>query len=590
MSFIPETTIEEILSRIDIVELISGYIPLKRLGRNYKALCPFHSEKTPSFVVSSERQIYHCFGCSAGGNAIGFLIAYEHLQFPEALEVLAKKAGVALPQRAANTQSPQNQSMVTQLYAINEIAANFYFNQLLSPQGQSALEYLKKRGITKETIQKFKIGYAPSQWDSVLKTLRNKNFPLALIEKAGLIIAKEGGGYYDRFRSRLIIPIFDTKERVVAFGGRVLPAPSSAEGDQGLPKYINCPETPVYSKSKILFGLPAALEAIRLEDAAIIVEGYFDQIMPYQAGIKNIVASCGTALTLEHIRLLKRYSHNVIMLYDADNAGQMATLRSLELLIEEDITVKVISLPKGYDPDSYIRSFSAGKFKELVNQAKDIFEYKLQMLTGRYSPLSIAHKAKIVQEMLPTISKFKNMVLQSAYLRRLAEELKIDEASLLVEMKKNKGSTAGFALKPLLTSLPTERLLVKLMLEEEDLVQSLKEKISPLDFQDKNLSQIVERIFRLFYEGKRIDAKNLLNDFSDSSLSKVICELTASEGPVVVDRQRIISDCIKRLKDDVRKLRQQEIYAKIKAAEAAKDESRLKGLLEEFQCLSRKEG
>lgn len=588
MALIPENTIEDILARVDIVELISGYTPLKRAGKSYKALCPFHSEKTPSFVVNAERQIFHCFGCAAGGNAIGFLMQYERLQFPEAVEALAKKAGVVLAQTSYERQRSSIQNAPASLYEVNEAAALFYREQLDSPQGEAALTYLRKRGITKETIQRFKIGYASQAWDGLLTFLRNKNYSLALIEKAGLIISKSAGGYYDRFRGRLIVPIIDPKERIAAFGARVL--------DQSLPKYINSPETPIYTKGKILFGLHAALDAIRHNDAAIIVEGYFDCIMPYQAGIRHIAASCGTALTSEQARLLKRWTHNVIMIYDADNAGQSATLRSLDILLEEDMQVKVARLPEGHDPDSYVRNFGARKFQELIVEAQDLFDYKLERLQEKYSPLTIPHKAKIVSEMLDTIRKFNNLVMRSAYLKKLAEKLALDEGSLLAELKKTKADTAvsvrqqaaSLALKPLLTSLPTERLLVRLLLEEEELIAALREKIIPEDFRDRYLGQIVSRMFELFSNGKKVDAKSLLNDFSDPGVSKIICELTACDGPSLTNKNKILNDCIRRMKEDLRKLKQQEICEKMKLAEAQKDGHRLKELLEEFQCLSRK--
>lgn len=587
MALIPENVIEEILGRIDIVELISGYVPLKLSGRSYKALCPFHHEKTPSFMINPERQIFHCFGCGAGGNAFGFVMQYERLEFPEAVEALAKKAGVVLPSSQPGQQQVQNQN--TQLYSINELAANFYFNQLNSAPGRSsALSYLNKRGITRETIQKFKLGYAPQAWDGLLNYLRNKNLPLGLIEKAGLIVSKDGGGYYDRFRGRIIIPIIDARNRVIAFGARVM--------DDSLPKYINSPETPIYSKGKALFGLNTAQEAIRLNDLTIIVEGYFDLIVPYQGGIKNIVASCGTALTTEQLRLLKRYSHNVVMIYDSDNAGQMATIRGLELLIEEGLNVRIVDLPKGYDPDSYLRSFGSKEFQELVNQAKDVFDYKVDVLKARYGPLTMSNKAKIAAEMLSLISKFNNMVLRSGYIKKLAEGLKVDENSLWLELKKVKNAPGASRqpnsqsqpFQPLLNSYPTERLLVKLMLEEEEIVSHLREKLTPSDFQDRDLGRIVGRIFELFCEGKRTDARSLLNHFAGSQLSKIICELTACVGPKVSDRVKLLNDCVRRMKDDLRKLKQQEICEEIRLAEVRNDENRLKELLEEFNCLSKK--
>jgi DNA primase len=594
MVLIPENTIEEILSRVDIVELISGYIPLKRAGRSYRALCPFHSEKTPSFMVNPERQIFHCFGCSAGGNAFGFVMRYERLEFPEAVELLAKKAGVVLPKAASGARSSQSQSILTQLYKINELAANLYFEQLYSAQGETALKYLTKRAVSKDSIEKFKLGFAFDRWDGLLNYLRGKDIPLGLIEKAGLIIPKDKGGYYDRFRNRLIVPILDTRNRVLGFGARVL--------DESLPKYVNSPETPVYSKGKILFGLNSSYEAIRLNDSAIIVEGYIDLITPYQAGFKNIVASCGTALTLEQLRLIKRYTNNVVMVYDSDNAGMLATVRSLDLLIEEGLNVQVAGLPEGYDPDGYVRRLGPDKFRELLEKAKDIFDYKMEILKSKYSRVTIANKANIASEMLPTISKFSNMVLKSAYLKKLAEALKVDESSLWSELKKvnhargysatrkekDSSTGAGPLRQPLLASSTAERLLVKLMLEETEFIAHLREKISPADFKDRSLSQIVSRMFELFSAGKKIDAKCLVSQCVDPQAAQTICELLASDYPQQADRARMLEDCLSRMKGDSRKLKQQELCEQMKLAQVRKDEFKLRELLAEFQYLSKR--
>lgn len=589
MALIPETALEEILSRIDIVELISGYIPLKRAGRSYKALCPFHHEKTPSFVVNPQRQIFHCFGCSAGGNAFGFIMQHERLEFPDAVEMLAKKAGVIIPDSYSGPADSQKQNLATQIYKINETAANFYFNQLTSAQDGSALAYLAKRGVTRQTIQKYKIGYAPQRWDVLLNYLRSKEIPLGLIEKAGLISPKDAGGYYDRFRGRLIIPIIDTKGKVVAFGARNL--------GQGLPKYVNSPETPVYIKGKTLFGLNLAGEDIRAKDRIIIVEGYFDQIIPCQAGVKNVVASCGTALTIEQIRTLRRYSRNVIMVYDPDNAGQAATIRSLDLLVEEDMSVRVTSLPEGCDPDSYVRRYGADKFREAIDGARDIFDYKLNHMVSKYNPSSVINKAKIVSEMLPLIHRFKNAVVKSAYLKKLAEELKIDETSLLSEFKKAKDAPALYRQAPggpspgaigTFICSSSERLVVKLMLEEEDLAGQLKERISPGDFQDNDLSRIVSRMFDLCYDGKKINAGCLINHFAGTGIARIIPELLAMEWPEAEDRMRIVNDCIRRIKDDNRKLKQKEISGQLKLAHESGDEARLNELLAQFHLLAKK--
>lgn len=588
MALIPENTIDEILGRIDIVELIAGYIPLKRIGANYKALCPFHHEKTPSFIVSSQRQIFHCFGCQAGGNAIGFLMQHERLDFPEALEILAKKANVVIQKIDSPKTAGYSKEKNLELYKINELAANYYFNQLSTQEGAVAYSYLNKRGITNQTVGKFRIGYAPDKWDGLLSYLRSKSVPLSLIEKAGLIIPKEGTGYYDRFRKRIIVPIIDTKNRVIAFGARVL--------DDSLPKYVNSPETQVYSKGRNLFGLDISKDPIRNNDLAIIVEGYFDLIMPYQAGVENIVASCGTALTIEQIRLLKRYTHNVVMVYDSDDAGQMATARSLGLLIEEDLSVKVAYLPKGYDPDTYLRKFGLEGFYNLIKEAKDIVDYKLCTLKSKYNFNSITDKAKVVSEILPLISKFNNAVIKSECIKKLSEELRVDENSLLVELKKIKDMPSDKKAvdkhvvldKPLSRSLSTERLIVKMMLEEDGLIESLKDRLKPADFQDKHLSQIVERIYDLTSQGRKIEPKGLINYFPDRQITNIICELSTYEVPSVKDKDKVLSECVDRLQEYRRKIKQEAVHEEIKLAQIQKNESRLKELLKEFQSLAKK--
>lgn len=525
---------------------------------------------------------------------MSFLMQYERMEFPEAIEALARKAGVILPKASFNQQA---QSQNTQIYKINEAAAEFYVNHLYSADGKAALAYLLGRGITRETLKKFRIGFAPDKWDGLLTYLRSKHYTTAPIEKAGLIIPKDAGGYYDRFRGRIIIPVIDAKDRVVAFGARVLPVSGGAKQDEGMAKYVNSPETPVYTKGKVLFGLGASAEAIRAADLAVIVEGYFDLIAMYQAGIKNIAAPCGTALTLEQIRLLKRYSQNVVMAYDADSAGQMAALRSLSPLVEEGMRVRVVRLPDGYDPDSYVRAFGRDKFLELIAEGKDVFDYKLEALKSRYNPANLGDKAAIASEMLSLIIKFNNEILKSAYLKKLAEGLKVDEGALLAELKKISARPQGaqaagrmaaaHPVSPLLNSLPTERLLVKLMLEESEIIEQLKERITPCDFRDSALSRIASRIFDLSGSGKKVDAKTIISQFEDARMSKIICELTACEGPKVTDRHKLINDCIGRLKDDMRKLKQQEISEQIRLAEAGKNEFRLRELLTEFQSLSR---
>ncbi len=580
---IPENILDDILSRVDIVEVISSYIPLKRAGRNFKALCPFHHEKTPSFMVSPDRQIYHCFGCNAGGNAFGFLMQYERLEFLEAVEALAKKAGVVLPEN--QKQDYKTTSLVTQLYKINELTTLFYENNLNSSGGLSARNYLLRRGLKEGTLKSFKLGYTPDKWDVLINYLRAKGISLSLLEKAGLVLTKEGGGYYDRFRNRIILPIFDIKSRVLGFGARVM--------DDSLPKYINSPETLIYIKGRNLYGLNLAKEAIRDSDSVVVVEGYLDFIMPYQEGLKNIVASLGTALTYEQARLIKRYAHNVVMIYDSDDAGELATLRSLDIFIEEGINVKVVSLPEGYDPDLFVRKMGIDKFKEKISHAQSLFDYKLKILKLRYDIREIEGKAKISLEMLITINKFKNAVIKTEYLKRLAEELNVREEALLEELKKigkDKAYTdLNYTLvqKPLNIN-PTEKLLIKLMLEEAALIDYVKDSLEPADFQDERISRIVSIMFDLIEQGKNIESNKLINHLDGQDLSQIICESTFLPEVSGENKNEIIDDCIRRLKNERLRLKRQHLHEQIKAAQALGDESRLNSLIQEFHDLVKK--
>lgn len=577
---IPDNILDDILSRVDIVEVVSGYIPLKRAGRNFRALCPFHQEKTASFMVSPDRQIYHCFGCGAGGNAFNFLMQYERLEFLEAVEILAKKAGVALPE--TQRQDAKTVSLITQLYKINELAALFYEYNLNSSGGAAAKHYLLKRGLKEETIKLFHLGYALDKWEALINHLRSANISLSLLEKAGLILAKEGGGYYDRFRQRIIFPILDIKSRPIAFGARVL--------DDALPKYINSPETPIYIKGRNLYGLILAKDAIIENDCVAVVEGYLDFILPYQEGLKNIVASLGTAFTTEQARLLKRYTHNVVMVYDADKAGELATLRTLDIFIEEGINVRVVSLPERFDPDLFVRKNGIQDFKEKIKQAENLFDYKLRILKSRYNLKEIEGKANIASEMVPTINKFKNAVLKSEYIKRLAEELNVKEDALWQELSKIKEDKTYADLteakpKRVLNINPTEKLLMKLMLEETGVISRIKEMLEPADFQDERISRMVSVMFDLIEQGKDIAPNKLINYLQGEDISQVMCESMFMPEALNQNREEVIDDCVQRLKSERLRIKKQHLHEEIKTAQHLGDEERLHRLIEEFHHL-----
>jgi DNA primase len=584
-----DAVITEVLDRSNIIDVVGSYIPLKRAGRNHKACCPFHPEKTPSFVVSADKQIYHCFGCGVGGNALSFIMQYEKVNFREALEMLAQRSGFPLPVPDKSEFEKNKEDLSKSFYALYAQAADFYHaNLLASSEALSSRAYLKKRGISKETACRFKLGFAAPGWETLLNHLKSQGAPLRIIEKSGLCVAKEEGGYYDRFRNRIVFPITDIKDRVVGFGARVL--------DNTLPKYINSPETAIYTKGKNLFGLHLTKDAVRAQDQVIVVEGYLDMIVPFEAGIKNIVASLGTALTTDQIKLIKRFTNNIVMLYDADLAGELATLRALELLIKEDMFVRIAQLPPGQDPDSYVRKEGTDAFLKMIADAKPIFDYKFDLLVGRIKTDTSAAKVKIVREILPTIKKFNSQTMRSECIRRIAQKLDLNEKALWDDLSgvtddayENEETTSAAVDHYRLTEIPiTERMLVKLMLEELHLVDKLRDVISPSDFMEEKLRKIVTFIFDFFTQGKTFKPSILMNHLGDDEAIAILSELSTLEIHDCPNKEKLIADCVKRLKRDKVVYRCHELHKEIQAAQAAGNHEILDKLVTEYNTLIRK--
>jgi DNA primase len=584
----PDAVIADLLDRSNIVELVGSYVPLTRAGSKFKANCPFHPEKTASFIVSADKQIYHCFGCGVGGNAISFIMAYERVDFLDALETLARRCGITLPEPERSSFDRSRDDISKNIAGVNEKAcACYHANLLNSKKALTARAYLAKRGIPKETAQKFRLGFATPEWDALISNLKNQGINLGLMEKSGLVVAKESGGYYDRFRNRIIFPIIDIKDRVIAFGARVL-------GDE-LPKYINSPETPLYIKGKHLFGLNIAKEEIRKLDAVIIVEGYLDMIVPFEAGIKNIAASLGTALTVDQIRLIKRFTQNIVMLYDADLAGQLATLRALELLIEEDLNVKIARLPEGEDPDTFVRRRGADAFRDMIAQAKPLFDFKFDFLLSRHESASLAGKEKIVKEILPTVKKFPSHIVRSEYIRLIAGTLSLDERALWEDFKDiQEAATSDEAAEHesaavshyKLREIPiTERMLVKLMLDEMHLIDKLRSVIDPSDFMEEKLRKIVRFIFDFFCQGKECKPGVLMNYLDDEEAIGLIAELAALDIHDCPNKEKLISDCVGRLKRDKILYRCQELHKEIQIAQNSGDALNMEKLISEYNHL-----
>ena len=408
MGRIPEGTIQDIRSRADIVGLIGRYVELKRAGRNWKGLCPFHSEKTPSFNVNPDRQIFHCFGCQEGGDVIGFLMKHDGLSFPEAVRNLASECGIEIEETAGDR---HERGLAERLYAANDLAQALYVEALSDSEGQTARDYLKGRGFDDEGIAQFAIGYAPDRWDAVAKRLEQAGIPARVGEQAGLL-GRGQRGFYDRLRGRVTFAIHDVRGRVVGFGGRAL-----AEGQE--PKYLNTPETPVFRKRETFYGFPDALVEIRRAKRAIVCEGYFDRIALVRAGLGESVASCGTALSSEHATQLKRRTQEVLLLFDGDDAGRQAMERSLDVLLPHGLRVRAVALPSGEDPDSFLDRRGAEALRELVGAARDALEQVMQWAVdaGCATPVQ---KADVVNRVVPLVAHIPDPVERVEVGRRLA--------------------------------------------------------------------------------------------------------------------------------------------------------------------------
>ncbi|MGM0602341.1 MAG: DNA primase [Bacillota bacterium] len=421
--------IEELKYSVDIVDVVSDYLELKRAGSRFKGLCPFHNEKTPSFFVNPDNNFYHCFGCGVGGDVINFVMEIENITFTEAVKILAEKAGIELPNLSDRERKLYQER--EQLFEINKLAARFYNYMLKETKlGTDSLEYLKNRGFTEEDIENFQLGYAPDEWKAVMSFLNKRGYSLDMIHKAGLISKGKNNSFYDRFRNRIIFPIFNTRGEVIAFGGRVLP-----DSEQGA-KYLNSPETAIFSKKKNLYGLNWAKKQIREEQRCIIMEGYTDVIQAHRSGFKNAVASLGTAFTDEQAKLIKRYADQALIAYDSDTAGNKATLRGLEILNDRGIDVKVITLPEGSDPDDILRDNNLQLFNDYIDEAESLVDFKIDMIIKDKDLNDPGMKIKILKEIAELISGIDDPVEKEIYVERASEKTNFDKNILSKEIKK----------------------------------------------------------------------------------------------------------------------------------------------------------
>jgi len=575
--------VEQVSSANDIVEIISQYVPLKRAGRHLKACCPFHQEKSPSFMVQPEKQMFHCFGCGAGGDVFSFLMRHENMTFPEALKSLAERAHITLPERRSYKDDGGQKE---KLYEACQVAADIYHELLFTEAGAPARKYLAQRKISEEILREFKLGWAPMEWRTLFDRMVLKKYPEALLKQAALIQQSPKGNYYDTFRGRLLFPIQNLQNKVIAFGGRLI-------ADQEGPKYLNSPETPIFSKRRELFGLNLAKRHIDREwPNLILVEGYMDFLALYQHGFKNAVATLGTALGEDHVRLMRRFVEEVIVVYDGDKAGEAAALRGLEILLEGGMQVKLVSLPTGEDPDDFLNKRGNDAFAALLKNAKDFFDYKLQALLARYPRQDALGLSKISREMFETFLKVKNTVMLSEYFKRLARALQVDEHSLRTEfshLNKKAGpskeraqvaAAAPEAIKP----APEELLLLVLMAEVPPFCDRACDELKEADLKTPVSRQLFGYLRQMSEQGKKCTLSGLLNRIPDAPYREQLVAVMASLDETA-EREKILEDCIGKIKQGRATGRLEELRRLILAAETGRDEDKVRAATQEYQEL-----
>ncbi len=597
---IPEDVVTEILQRTDIVELIGSYLPLRAAGKTHKALCPFHTEKTPSFVVNPERQIFHCFGCGEGGDAIAFLVKHERFTFPEAVRFLAERAGVPL-RLDRGAAGPDRDGRLQLLEIQREAAAHFRAN-LRGPEGAAARAYLANRGLTPELVERFQLGYALPRWDGLLRGLRSRTSPEKVLEAAGLIVPRQNGsGYYDRFRHRVMIPIWDVSGKVIAFGGRALP-PLAARTDQPASrgpagetpevKYLNSPETAVYRKGTQLYALNLAARAIRERKQAIVVEGYFDAIMLHAAGVEQVVATLGTALTTEQARLLGRYTGTVVLLFDPDAPGIGAARRNLEQLINIELDWRIVLLPGGLDPDEFVRRNGAAAFAEALAGGQDLVDFFLDRRVSGLDLQDPVQRARATERLVEVVALIDNPIRREGYLQRIAQRTGMPDRVLGEAVGRQRGRAgrqdAVAPPAPASAMPPTaEEQLIFIGLSYPEWRERITAGLTPDDVEDPTL----KRIFTEFILQAAADAGHRPTSLLPPEVERRLTSLwvrdprqSGEDDPVEtteVTLTRIVEDCLARIAARRHHQRRQALRRALEEAERGGDIEHTMALLRE---------
>jgi DNA primase len=529
----PQTFIEDLKRQADIVRVVQGYVSLKKAGANWRAPCPFHKETKPSFNVNPSKEMFFCFGCHKGGDVFKFVMEIERVPYPEAIKIVAEKAGVPLPKMIDDGRFETHKRAGDEVIELNRWALSWWQDQLQSKAAASVREYLKQRGVTDETSQTFRLGFAPNSWDALSMHLRQKGATQEQLELSGLVVRKEEGGAYDRFRGRLIFPVCDTQGRPIAFGGRTL-------DPEGEPKYLNSPETSAYTKGRHLYGLDLTRDDIRRQGFAILVEGYLDLIIPYQSGVKNVVASLGTALTPEQVKLVGRFARKVVVNYDGDRAGVQAAKRAIETILAEDLEVKVLVLPDNADPDDFIRKHGVTEYQQRRGAAQPHIQFVIDQAVRDRSLHSPADKAAAVEETLPFVRAVRDRIQRREYFDIVMDALRVqtDQRRELWQRIRAGASTDAASVQALVNveRKPTvaEERLVALLLANPDLRKTILSQLEASDYEGLATAPIFRAFVNLDRDDKEIGFDSLSEATSEDPraielLARLIVTTTASE-------------------------------------------------------------
>ena len=593
---ISDDTIEKITESNDIVDVISEYIEVKRTGANYKALCPFHNEKTPSFVISQEKQIYNCFGCGEGGDVIRFVMKYENIDFVEAVKILAERANIELDEKNFKKDSKERDKKEI-YYKINREAALYFYNTLKN--NSKAYNYLKSRGIDGKIVNTFGLGYSNEKWGDLLNHLKGKGYKIEDIEKVGLIIErKDKNGYYDRFRDRIMFPIIDTKNRVIGFGGRVI-------GNEQQPKYLNSPETPVFSKGHNLYALNTAKKNSRGK-RLLLVEGYMDVISLYSQGVDYCVASLGTALTENQVKLLKRYSDKLYICYDSDNAGQNATNKAIDIFKKNGIDSNVVLLPEGKDPDEYIKKHNKESFEKLLEGSLSFIEYKIYSYQKEYNINSVEGKINFTKRISSVLKQINSPIEIDAYINKISQKTGIASHAIKKEMygknnkmmntttikdkyrngnyrNNNRDNITPVEYKLDQGHLLAEKSLLKLIINDNKIYNKIKDHFKPDEFENVTYRRIANILYEDYQRSQKENLQNIKDILDNNELDELNKVLEFELLIDIKEKDKAVEDYIKNINYYKLEMNRKKIKEDIRKIEAKEEQN--EGDVEKFKEL-----